>query len=163
MPKEILNMAKTYMNKEYKNVSVISDIKTALNIEQNYYLVSDKTRFEAMLRLTDFYNPKRVMIFCRTKKNADDLLKKMIDKSYNANVIHGDITQKQRIATLDNFKKGNFKYLIATDVAARGIHVDDVEIVFNYNLPESNEAYVHRIGRTGRTDKSGVAITFVRP
>ncbi|MEG2322192.1 MAG: DEAD/DEAH box helicase [Bacilli bacterium] len=162
MPKPILNMAKNYMSSEYKQVSVITDVKTAAHIEQKYYLVSDKTRIEAMCRVMDYYNPKKAIIFCRTKRNADEVLEKLSNKGYSTDVIHGDITQGQRIATLDRFKAGIFNYLIATDVAARGIHVDDIELVINYNLPESHEAYVHRIGRTGRVDKKGIAVTFIK-
>ncbi|MDD3241644.1 MAG: DEAD/DEAH box helicase [Bacilli bacterium] len=163
MPKTILNLAKNYMSSDYKMVSVISDVKTAQHIIQNYYVVNDKTRVEAMARLMDFYSPNKSIIFCRTKRNADELLEKLSSRGYSVDIIHGDITQSQRIATLDRFKNNVFNYLIATDVAARGIHVDDIELVINYNLPESNEAYVHRIGRTGRANKKGVAVTLVKP
>ncbi|MEG2351245.1 MAG: DEAD/DEAH box helicase [Bacilli bacterium] len=163
MPKQILTIAQKYMKPDYKMISVISEIKTADNILQNYYIVDDKSRLESLCRIIDFYNPNKAIIFCRTKRLADEVLEKLLSRKYSANVIHGDITQDQRIATLDKFKTGKFNYLIATDVAARGIHVDDVELVINYNVPESNEAYVHRIGRTGRVNKSGVAITFIKP
>ncbi len=163
MPKPILAMAKKYMSPEYRSVSVIADVKTAENITQDYYIVNDKTRVESMCRVMDYYNPSKSMIFVRTKRNADELVEKLQARGYSVDVIHGDITQGQRIQTLDKFKLGYFKYLIATDVAARGIHVDDVELVINYNLPESHEAYVHRIGRTGRAHKSGIAVTFIKP
>ncbi len=163
MPNSILYIAEKYMKKDYKKISVIHEIKTADHIKQYYYIVNDNTRIEVMCRVMDLYNSKKTIIFCRTKKNADDVLEKLSSKGYSVDVIHGDITQGQRIATLDRFKNGVFDYLIATDVAARGIHVDNVELVINYNLPESHEAYVHRIGRTGRVDKSGVAVTFIRP
>ncbi len=162
MPKAILKIAQNYMSPEYKTVSIISEEKTAEHITQNYYTVTDSTRLESMCRLMDYYNPKKAIIFCRTKRNADELFEKLNKRNYHSAVIHGDITQAQRIITLDKFKNGDFNYLIATDVAARGIHVDDVEIVFNYNLPESNEAYIHRIGRTGRASKYGLAITFIK-
>lgn len=162
VPNTILTIAKKYMNKNYKQISVVQEIKTADHIKQNYYLVDDNTRIEAMCRIMDYYNPKKAIIFCRTKKNANDVLEKLSNKKYSVDVIHGDITQGQRIATLDRFKSGLFNYLIATDVAARGIHVNDVELVINYNLPESHEAYVHRIGRTGRVEKSGIAVSFIR-
>ena len=161
MPKSILSIASNYMSTDYKTVSISFEDETPKNVHQEYYLVNNKTRIESMCRVIDFYNPLKCMIFCKTKRNADEVFDKLLSRGYNANVIHGDITQSQRIQTLDQFKAGTFNYLIATDVAARGIHVDDVDIVINYNLPESNEAYVHRIGRTGRANKSGKAITFV--
>lgn len=160
MPKAILAIAKNYMSSDYKLVSVTPAKITAENITQEYYLVNNKTRFESLCRIIDFYNPNRSIIFCRTKRNADEVVEKLLSRGYSTDIIHGDITQSQRIATLDKFKAGLFKYLVATDVAARGIHVDDIDIVFNYNMPESNEAYVHRIGRTGRANKSGVSITL---
>ena len=162
MPKAIKFLAENYMKKDYEFISVIHEIKTADNIEQYCYLVDDKIRVEAMCRVMDYYNSEKSIIFCRTKRDADTLLEKLSSRGYSVDIIHGDITQGQRIATLDRFKAGAFNYLLATDVAARGIHVDDVEVVINYNLPESHEAYVHRIGRTGRANKKGVAITFVR-
>ncbi|MDD3187471.1 MAG: DEAD/DEAH box helicase [Bacilli bacterium] len=161
MPKEIKLIAEKYMSNEYEMVSVKSDEKIAINIEQEYYVVDLNTKLEALCRLMDNYNPKKCIIFCRTKRLADEILEKLSLRGYNADVIHGDITQSQRIATLDRFKAGVFNYLIATDVAARGIHVDDIDIVVNYNLPENNESYVHRIGRTGRVNNKGLAITLV--
>ncbi len=161
MPKTILKIAENYMSRDYKMISIKSKEMTADNIEQEYYVVNNKTKTEALCRILDYYNPNRSIIFCRTKRNVDELLERLISRGYSAEAIHGDITQGQRIATLDKFKAGLFKILIATDVAARGIHVDDVDIVFNYNIPESNEAYVHRIGRTGRANKSGMSITLV--
>ncbi len=163
MPKTILRLAQNYLNPEYKQVSVVTEIKTAQNIKQIYYLVNDSSRIESMCRVMDKLNPNRAIIFCKTKRNADELLVKLANKKYSVDIIHGDISQNQRIATLERFKRGNFKYLIATDVAARGIHVEDIELVINFNLPSSQEAYVHRIGRTGRANKSGIAITFVTP
>lgn len=162
MPKPILTMARKYMSSDYETVSVIQDIKTAEHIEQKYYIVQDQTRLEAMCRVMDYYHPNRSIIFSRTKKQADELKESLAQRGYSVDVIHGDITQTQRISTLERFKAGIFQYLIATDVAARGIHVEDIELVINYNFPESNEAYVHRIGRTGRANKSGMAITFIK-
>lgn len=161
MPKAIQKIAENYMSKEYKMVTIESTLKIAKNITQEYYLVNKDTRLESLCRIVDYYNPKKSIIFCRTKKNADEVVEKLLHKGYSSNIIHGDITQAQRISTLDKFKEGLFSFLIATDVAARGIHVDDVDVVFNYNLPESNEAYVHRVGRTGRVDKKGIAVTLV--
>ena len=161
MPRQILAIAKKYMKSDYKVVSVISDVKTAEHIDQFYYEVSDKTRFEAMCRIMDYYQPRHAIIFCRTKRSVDEVYEKLSGRGYSIEAIHGDITQGQRIATLDRFKDGAFQYLIATDVAARGIHVDQIDLVINYNLPESNEAYVHRIGRTGRANQSGCSVCLV--
>jgi ATP-dependent RNA helicase DeaD len=163
MPKTILSMAKKYMSETYEEVSVIEDIKTAQNIKQYYYIVNEKDRVEAMCRIMDKVNPKRSMVFCKTKRNVDELYSKLLDRGFSVDIIHGDITQSQRITTLERFKKGAFNYLLATDVASRGIHVDDIELVVNYNLPQDNESYVHRIGRTGRAGKHGMAVTFVTP
>lgn len=162
MPKTIVKIAEKYMSKDYEVVDVENNEKTADNIVQYYYLIDDKTRCESMCRVMDFYNSDRAMIFCRTKRNADELFNKLNKKGYCVDLIHGDISQAQRIMTLDKFKNGKFNYLIATDVAARGIHVDDVSLIINYNMPESNEAYIHRIGRTGRANKSGTAISFIK-
>lgn len=161
MPKKIKDIAEKYMSIEYETVSIACTTRTADHIEQNYYVTSNQTRTEALARILDYYHFNRVIIFVRTKNNADELLERLTKKGYGANVIHGDIAQAQRIKTLDLFKAGVFQYLIATDVAARGIHVDDIDLVVNYNLPESYESYIHRIGRTGRANKSGMAITLI--
>ncbi|MEG1351005.1 MAG: DEAD/DEAH box helicase [Bacilli bacterium] len=161
LPITIKSIIKNYMSSDYQTVSVVSDVKTAENIKQIYYLISEKTKLEAMCRVMDYYNPSKAIIFCKTKRNADELLEKLSSKGYSVDLIHGDITQAARIATLDRFKNGTFNYLLATDVAARGIHVEDIEIVINYNVPGDNDSYVHRIGRTGRAKKSGMAITLV--
>ena len=161
MPKQILAMAKKYMRDNYKEVKIDEKKVTATNVKQYYYLVSDKTRLESMCRIIDYYNPHKSIIFCKTKRNADDLMSKLLQKDFNVAIIHGDITQGQRIQTLDKFKDGFYDFLIATDVAARGIHVGDIDFVINYNMPSDNDSYVHRIGRTGRVEKSGTAITLV--
>ncbi len=161
MPKTILSMAKKYMKQTFEEVSVVTNIKTAKNIRQVYYLINDKYRTESMCRILDQVHPKRAIIFCNTKKSVDELYADMSKRKYNVDMIHGDITQSQRITTLDRFKKGAFTYLVATDVAARGIHVEDIELVVNYHLPQDDESYIHRIGRTGRVNKSGLAVSFV--
>lgn len=162
MPKEIKKLGEKYMKNNYETITIKSNSETADNIMQYYYLINDNFRFESMCRVLDYYNPSKCIIFCRTKKNADDLSVKLVNRNYNIGVIHGDIAQSERIATLDKFKAGKFNFLIATDVASRGIHVNDVDLIINYNLPESNEAYIHRIGRTGRANKNGIAVTFIK-
>ena len=114
------------------------------------------------IRLIDMYNPKRSVIFCNTKKKVDELASKLQGCGYFAEGLHGDLKQQQRDRVMDSFRKGKTEILIATDVAARGIDVDDVDIVFNYDLPQDEEYYVHRIGRTGRAGRTGLAFSFVR-
>ncbi len=161
MPKAILQIAEKYMADNYEYVTSVTKTTIDTNISQEYYFTPSNLRAEALCRIIDSYDPNRCIVFCKTKRNADELMEKLSERKYSAEVIHGDITQGQRIATLDRFKAGLFKILIATDVAARGIHVNDVDIVFNYNFPENNEAYVHRIGRTGRANKKGIAVSLV--
>ena len=161
MPKEIKKLASKYMKKDYEHVVVESTSKTADTISQYYYLVNEKTREEALCRILDLKNALRTIIFCQTKNECDELLTNLAIRGYNAEAMHGDISQDMRIKTLGRFKHGSFKVLIATDVAARGIHVDDVDCVINFRLPREYEAYIHRIGRTGRAESVGEAISFV--
>ncbi|HHW69168.1 MAG TPA: DEAD/DEAH box helicase [Tenericutes bacterium] len=163
MPKPILTLAQKYMKDDYKHVSIIEKTKTSINVKQCYYLINQKIRTEAMFRVIDSKNINKAIIFCQTKREVDELVGEMQKRGYNVEAMHGDIVQKMRIQTLSRFKEGAFNYLIATDVAARGIHVDDIEYVINYNLPQEIESYIHRIGRTGRANKEGEAITFVNP
>ena len=149
------------MKKDYKHIKIEAKSKTAENIEQFYYLVNEKVRTEALCRILDLKNSKRTIIFCATKRECDELLTNLSIRGYNAEVMHGDIAQAMRIKTLDRFKQGSFKVLIATDVAARGIHVDEIECVINYKLPQDFESYIHRIGRTGRAGSLGEAISLV--
>ena len=115
---------------------------------------------EAISRLIDTYNLKRSIVFCNTKKMVDELAEHLKDRGYQAEGLHGDMTQKQRDFVMNRFKNGSLQVLIATDVAARGIDVDDLEAVFNYDVPQDTEYYVHRIGRTGRAGREGLAFTF---
>ena len=161
MPKQIKRLAEKYMKKDYQHVEIEAKQKTSLNVTQTYYSVNERTRSEAICRVMDFKDSKRTIIFCQTKKECDQLLKDLTAKNYSAEVMHGDIAQSMRIQTLDRFKNDSFKILIATDVAARGIHVDGIDLVINYNMPQDFESYVHRIGRTGRASTTGEAISFV--
>lgn len=161
MPKKILDIARDYMSIEYETVVIESDNKISSNIKQYYYVTKRSTKTEALSRILDFYNSNKGIIFVKTKKNADELLEELTKRGYNSSVIHGDIIQSQRIKSLDLFKTGYFNYLIATDVAARGIHVDNVDLVINYNLPDTHESYIHRIGRTGRGSNLGTSITII--
>lgn len=161
MPKEIEKIAKKYMKPDYQHIEIESKTKTAANVKQYYYVVNEKIRNEAVCRVIDLKDTKRIIIFCQTKIQCDNLLKELSMRNYSAEVMHGDIQQNMRIQTLDRFKNDAFNILIATDVAARGIHVDNIDLVINYNLPQDFESYVHRIGRTGRADAVGEAISFV--
>ena len=161
MPKQILTLAKNYMKKNYKSVEIQEKSNTSINVSQSYYLVNEKMRAEAVCRVIDSKNIKLGIIFCQKKSDVDRLLNEMSSRNYNVEAMHGDIAQSIRLQTLDRFKKGYFNFLIATDVAARGIHVDNIDVVINYNLPQDVESYIHRIGRTGRAGKKGEAISFV--
>ena len=161
MPKEIERIAKKYMKPDYQHIEIEAKTKTAANVKQYYYVVNEKIRNEAICRVIDLKDTKRIIIFCQTKMQCDNLLKELSVRNYSAEVMHGDIMQSMRIQTLDRFKNDAFNILIATDVAARGIHVDNIDLVINYNLPQDFESYVHRIGRTGRADAVGEAISFV--
>jgi ATP-dependent RNA helicase DeaD len=161
MPKPIKKLAEKYMKADYQHIEIEAKQKTSLNVKQSYYLVTEKTRCEAICRVIDLKDSARTIIFCQTKKECDQLLKELSLRNYSAEVMHGDIAQSVRIQTLDRFKNDSFKILIATDVAARGIHVDGIDLVINYNMPQEYESYIHRIGRTGRADAQGEAISFV--
>src|SRR5574344_1320701 len=161
MPDDIKKLATKYMKKDYKHIVIESNTRTAKNVKQFYYLVNEKSRIEVLCRILDIKNTKRTIIFCQTKSECDELLMDLSVRGYNAEAMHGDIIQSMRIKTLDRFKKGAFNCLIATDVAARGIHVDDIDLVINYRLPREFETYIHRIGRTGRSGSVGEAISLV--
>lgn len=163
MPAPIAKLAKKYMKPDAKIISVKKSSMTVSKIEQSYFMINNKHRLEALCRLLDLDDPKSAIIFCRTKLGVDDLVQELQSKSYMVEGMHGDMTQTHRLATLNKFKKGTLSLLIATDVAARGIDVEGVTHVFNYDLPQDVESYVHRIGRTGRADKSGLAYSLVTP
>ena len=163
MPKQIISLAKKYMKPDYQNISIVEKSETSINVKQSYYLVNEKMRAEAVCRVIDAKNCKLAIIFCQKKSDVDNLLAELSSRNYSVEAMHGDIAQNARIQTLERFKKGCFNYLIATDVAARGIHVDNIDLVINYNLPQDIESYIHRVGRTGRAGKTGEAISFVTP
>lgn len=162
MPLAIKNLAKTILdNPEFVTITK-SDV-TNKNISQTFYVVDEKERDDALIRLFDYKNPKKSIIFCRTKKDVDRLSTFLISQGFMAKALHGDMEQKQREEAIKAFKSSKLEILIATDVAARGLDVNDVTHVFNYHLPFDSESYVHRIGRTGRAGKDGVAISIVTP
>lgn len=161
MPKVILEITKKYQ-KDAINIKVVKKELTVQNIEQYYYDVKRKDKIEVLSRLLDVYNPKLSLVFCNTKHMVDELSNELQNRGYFAEGLHGDMKQGQRDRVMRNFRTGKTEILVATDVAARGIDVDDVEAVFNYDLPQDDEYYVHRIGRTGRAGRTGRSFTFVK-
>ena len=161
MPKPILEITKEYQKPDAQYLKMMPKEVTISLVKQVYYQVSRKDKEEVLTRLLDYYHPKRSLIFCNTKRMVDELTEHLKDRGYQAEGIHGDLSQNQRDTVMNLFRGGRTAVLIATDVAARGIDVDDVEAVFNYDVPEDIEYYVHRIGRTGRAGKTGRSFTLV--
>ena len=162
MPDRIRDLAKTYMS-DYELLKAKKENITTDLTEQIYFEVKASDKFDALCRIIDFEDHFYGLVFCRTKMDADDLVSKLLSRGYDAEAIHGDISQSQRERTLNRFKKRSINILVATDVAARGIDVSDLSHVINFALPHDPESYVHRIGRTGRAGKEGTAITFITP
>ncbi|MFR4986502.1 MAG: DEAD/DEAH box helicase [Lachnospirales bacterium] len=160
MAKEIMDLTDKYLvNPEV--IKVARKELTVPNIEQIYFEIKEKTKVEATSRLMDMYCPELVVIFCNTKKRVDELVEHLQGRGYFAEGLHGDLKQIQRDIVMKKFRNRTIEILVATDVAARGIDVDDVDMVINYDLPQDEEYYVHRIGRTGRAGRSGRAFSFV--
>jgi ATP-dependent RNA helicase DeaD len=162
MPARIEALTTKYM-KEVQRVVVQKQQITADLTDQLYFEVRSQDRFEALCRIIDMEEEFYGLIFCRTKVDVDQIAAKLIERGYDADCIHGDITQKQRENVLKKFKEKRSTILVATDVAARGLDINNLSHVINFALPQEPEAYVHRIGRTGRAGKKGVAITFITP
>ena len=160
MPQEIQDIARRFQ-KEPVIVKVVKKELTVPKVTQYYYEVRPKTKVEVMCRLLDMYAPKLSVAFCNTKKQVDELVQELQGRGYFAEGLHGDLKQIQRDRVMGSFRSGTTEILVATDVAARGIDVDDVEAVFNYDIPQDDEYYVHRIGRTGRAGREGIAFSFV--
>jgi ATP-dependent RNA helicase DeaD len=160
MPQPILEIARTYQ-KNAEMIRVVKKELTVPKIEQSYYEVTQKNKEEVLSRLLDMYNPKLSLVFCNTKKQVDELTEALQGRGYFAEGLHGDLKQQQRDRVMHSFRSGKTEILVATDVAARGIDVDDIEAVFNYDIPQDDEYYVHRIGRTGRAGRGGRAFTLV--
>ena len=160
MPKPIMEITKKFQNNA-KVIKVTKKELTIPNIEQYYYDVKPKKKEEVLSRLLDIYSPRLSVVFCNTKKQVDLLVNALLGRGYFAAGLHGDMKQEQRDRVMQGFRTGKTEILVATDVAARGIDVDEVEAVFNYDLPQDDEYYVHRIGRTGRAGREGRAFSFV--
>ena len=162
MPKKIKDLARKYMG-DYELLKVKKEQLITNLTEQIYFEIKASDKFEALCRIIDIKDDFYGLIFCRTKSDVDFVVSKFLDRGYNAEGIHGDFSQAQRERILGKFKKQKIDILVATDVAARGIDVNNLTHVINYSLPYDPESYVHRIGRTGRAGNQGTAITFVTP
>jgi len=160
MPKEILDLTTKYQKNPILLKAIHKEL-TVPSIEQFYIEVNESSKLEMLSRVIDANNIKLSLVFCNTKKRVDELASNLQSRGYSAEALHGDLKQMQRDKVMAKFRKRSIDILIATDVAARGIDVDDVEAVFNYDIPNDEEYYVHRIGRTGRAGKAGKAFTFV--
>jgi len=160
MSKEIINITKKYMNNPVE-ISVAKENTTAVNVKHVYYMVNARDRYEVLKRIADI-NPKIYgIVFCRTRRETKEIANKLMGDGYNADALHGDLSQAQRDEVMGRFREGQLQLLVATDVAARGLDVNNLTHVVNFNLPDDSEVYVHRTGRTGRAGKSGIAITIV--
>lgn len=162
MPVPIQKLAKEILNNPVF-VSVTTKDTTNIDIKQYYYVIEEHERDDAVIRLIDCYEPVKSVIFCRTKKEVDRLGMALTSRGYLARGLHGDMEQAQREDVVSAFRSGKIEILVATDVAARGLNIVDISHVFNYHIPFDPESYVHRIGRTARAGRKGVAITLVTP
>lgn len=162
MPDNIMRLAKKYM-REFEVVAAKRDAITQNNIQQIYFEVASADKFEALYRIIDVEDQFYGVVFCRTKLDADEISNKLVNRGCRAEALHGDVSQGQRERILKKFKDKKSTILVATDVAARGIDVDNLTHVINYSIPQDPESYVHRIGRTGRAGKTGTAITLITP
>jgi len=162
MPNPIKELAKTILkNPEF--ITITKKQVTNENIKEYFYVIDENERKDALIRLIDYKNPNKAIVFCRTKKDVDDVADYLSGAGFNAKGLHGDMDQRRREEVIKAFKNDKLEMLVATDVAARGLDVNNVTHVFNYHLPLDPESYVHRIGRTGRAGKEGMAISLVTP
>ncbi len=160
VPKQIRRLMEQFMNQP-ETVKIEGKAETAANIEQYAMEVRDSMRTEAICRSLDMGDFRLALVFCNTKRNCDMLVEELQSRGFAADALHGDMSQAVRDKVMKRFRTRQIEVLVATDVAARGLDVDDVEIVFNYDIPADPEFYVHRIGRTARAGRSGMAVTFV--
>lgn len=160
MPQPILDITNQFQNNA-RMIRVAAKELTIPLVSQRYYKIKSQDKDAACVRLLEYYQPKLCLVFCNTKKKVDELSEVLKKAGFQAEGLHGDMSQHQRDVAMNRFRNGSTNILIATDVAARGIDVDDVEAVINYDIPQDNEYYVHRIGRTGRAGRTGRSFTFV--
>ena len=157
---KILGITKKYLVNPRK-VKIPAEELTVNEIEQISISMKEAMKKETLMRLVEVYRPKKAIVFCNTKKRVDDLIEVLKQNNYKAEALHGDIKQSTRERIMKRMRNGEFQILVATDVVARGIDIQDVELVLNYDVPQEEEYYVHRIGRTGRNGNTGKAFTFV--
>ncbi len=160
MPRPIRMLIDKF-SRDPESIKIEQKTATVPSIEQSYFEVDRRFKLELITRLIDLHDLKLGIIFCNTKAMVEELVEHLVAQGYQADKLHGDMTQYQRDRVMNRFRKSGLEFLVATDVAARGIDVNDVEVVFNYDLPYDPEDYVHRIGRTGRAGRSGLAFSFV--
>ena len=162
MPPAILKVGKRFMNHpeivKIKNQQLTADL-----VDQFFVKVRENEKFDVMTRILDVQAPELTIVFGRTKRRVDELSRGLVARGYDAAGIHGDLSQQQRSAVLKKFRNGDLDILVATDVAARGLDISGVSHVYNYDIPQDPESYVHRIGRTGRAGHQGISVTFVTP
>lgn len=157
MPPEIRRITKSYMKNPFE-ISIGKNNQASLDVEHQYYMVKASDRYAALKRIADFNPDIYAIVFCRTRRETKDIADSLIQDGYNADALHGDLSQAQRDTVMEKFRRKNLQLLVATDVAARGIDVNELTHVINYNLPDDPEAYVHRSGRTGRAGHKGISI-----
>ncbi len=162
MPGPILALARRFMRNP-EVIRIAGRQVTVANTVQSYINVEERQKFDVFCRLLDIQAPDRSIVFGRTKRRVDELFEALSKRGYSAEALHGDLTQSKRDLVMRRFKEGTIEVLVATDVAARGLDISDVTHIYNFDIPQDAEGYVHRIGRTGRAGKTGTAITFVTP
>jgi ATP-dependent RNA helicase DeaD len=160
MPSEIEAIARKYMDKPVE-ITIGTRNSSAENVSHTYYLVHAKDKYKVLKRIADFEPDIYGIVFCRTRKDTQEIATKLMHDGYNADALHGDLSQAQRDAVMNKFRSRNLQLLVATDVAARGLDVDDLTHIINFSLPEDPEVYTHRSGRTGRAGKTGISISLV--
>ena len=157
MPKEVLRISKNYMSNPNK-IEVAKRNQGADNVEHFYYMVNARDKYQALRRICDINPEIYGIVFCRTRRETKEIADKLMQDKYNADALHGDLSQAQRDHVMNRFRKRHLQVLVATDVAARGIDINELSHVINYNLPDDNEVYIHRSGRTGRAGNKGVSL-----
>lgn len=162
MPPQIRKLAKKYLNNP-KEISIASNNETKKTINQQYWIVKDTNKLDGLSRILEFITYKSIIIFVKTRNQTTELSERLKERGFDALPLNGDIAQKQREQTISLIKRGKVKILIATDVAARGLDIDSIDYVINYDAPFDTETYIHRIGRTGRAGNLGTAILFLSP
>ena len=160
MPKEIARITKKYMEKPIEIV-IGRKNEGALNVKHVYYMVAARDKYLALKRVADYYPNIYAILFCRTRRETQEIADKLIQDGYDADSLHGELSQSQRDMVMGKFRNKNLQFLVATDVAARGLDIDDITHVINYGLPDDVESYTHRSGRTGRVGKNGTSISII--